>query len=168
MSLSSLFFLLFRAFSLLHQTRNDSIYTISPASLVALYLLAYSNASDMFHNSHEHHILRPHQMCYRHRVCISFQDLIPRSISSLTCCLGRQLALILCCIMVLLYICQVFFYFIHRLSATHMLYMQVYGSAFITYFGYWEGWAFLLCNITRGGLLPKPLTTTTYLSLIHI
>jgi hypothetical protein len=162
MSLSSLSFLLSSALSLLHQTRNDPIYTISPASLVALYLLAYSNASDMFHNSYEHHILWSHQMCYRYWVCISFQVSIPRSISSLTCSLERQLALSLCCIMVLLYICQVFFYLIHRLSATHMLYMQVYASAFITYFGYWEGWAFMLCNITRGGIMPKPLTTTTY------
>jgi hypothetical protein len=144
------------------QDDHHQIHILSPAPLVALYLLGHSNTSDMFHNSHEHHILWPRQMCYRYRVCTSFYVLIPRSISLLTCSLERQLALSLCCIMVLLYICQVFFYFIHRLSATHMLYMQLYGSFFITYFGYWEGWAFLLCNITRGGILPKPLTTATY------
>jgi hypothetical protein len=140
----------------------DQVYIMSSTSLVALYLLGHSNTSNLFHSSHEHHILWPHQMCYRYWVCASLHPFMPCSVSLLMFFFGSQLALILCCIMVLLYICQVFLYLIHRLSPTHMLYMQVYGSVFITYFGYWEGWAFLLCNITRGGILPRPLTTTTY------
>lgn len=140
----------------------DQVYIMSSTPLVALYLLGHSNTSSMFHRSHEHHFLWSRQMCYRYWVCTSLQVFFTRSISLLTSSLGRQLALSLCCIMVFLYICQVFLYSIHRLSATRMLYMQVYGSVFITYFGYWEGWAFLLCNITRGNVLPKPLTTTAY------
>jgi hypothetical protein len=64
--------------------------------------------------------------------------------------------------MVLFYIYQFIFYFIHRLNATRMLCLQVYGSVFITYLGYWEGWAFLPGNTIWGSLLPGILTTTAY------
>jgi hypothetical protein len=75
---------------------------------------------------------------------------------------GSRLQLSFCCIMVLLYIYQFIFYFIHRLNATSMLCLQVYGSVFITYLGYWEGWAFLPGNTIWGSLLPGILTTTAY------
>jgi hypothetical protein len=66
------------------QDGHDQIYIISPAPLVALYLLGHSITSNMFHSSHEHHILWPHQMCYRYRVCNSYYIFIPQVISLLT------------------------------------------------------------------------------------
>lgn len=51
----------------------------------------------------------------------------------------------LCCITILVYVCQVLFYFIHRSSATHMLCMQVFESIYITYLGYYfRKWIFPL------------------------
>jgi hypothetical protein len=99
---------------------------------------------------------------YSYWVCMSICVCCPYNMSILTFSHGSRLQLSFCCIMVLLYIYQFIFYFIHRLNATRMLCLQVYGSVFITYLGYWEGWAFLPGNTIWGSLLPGILTTTAY------
>ncbi|KEQ59899.1 uncharacterized protein M437DRAFT_55678 [Aureobasidium melanogenum CBS 110374] len=45
-----------------------------------------------------------------------------------------QLIISLCFIMILVYVYQIFFYFLHRLAATRMLCVQIYQSIFVAIF----------------------------------
>ncbi|KAG9596462.1 hypothetical protein KCU77_g4622, partial [Aureobasidium melanogenum] len=85
-----------------------------------------------------------------------------------------KLMLSLCCITILVWIYQVFFYFIHRLTATRMLCMQVFESIFITYLGfYFRGWVFPLhmppqswAPIARAVWMGLPMVLVTFYILL--
>ena len=80
----------------------------------------------------------------------------------LTFYLERQFFQSLCFFMIISYISQVFFYFIHRLNATCMLWIQVYEGVFMACIGYSEGLDFLTGNPWLSGLLPKALRNNAY------